>query len=413
MVSIATHHQDPNSNQYILHEAYQVLQQRQRPPPKGGYLFSKNDHVTMKMGKMPPSPCKVCRSANHWDKECPDWNVYSERAKRSANVAEIWSENESEKAYATAYSVLLNEKLTEAIVDEPLLCESLAQQQDFRAASLLAQVTVLGVSKTGSQEFERTPTRPMIEEIEDEDLLAQKVKPKSSKHLLEEVDSDVEAPQVEERAEGVEPRFRSPPTDDKTDTPPWTAETVASSPDGEAQAHLSSLETQGPPTSDTKVKLKKRRYAPAGASAAGVSIVAVQGWVGSMRNGCVDLKLDSCADVTLISQEYLESLKDKPTCQKGMKLNLWQLTDKDSMIQGYVRIPIFMESSDGIILETEAEAYVVPNMTVPILLGEDYHLNYELTVAHKIDFRSVVNFTGVPYSVSARGVGRTKDFDRM
>ena len=152
---------------------------------------------------------------------------------------------------------------------------------------------------------------------------------------------------------------------------------------------------------------------PAGASAVGVSVVAVQGWVGSMRNAPIDLRLDSCADVTLISQEYLESLKDKPACQKGLKMNLWQLTDTDSTIQGYVRIPIFMESSDRILLETEAEAYVVPNMTIPILLGEDYHLNYELIVAHKVDFRSMVNFAGVPYSVSARGVSRTKDFDRM
>lgn len=145
----------------------------------------------------------------------------------------------------------------------------------------------------------------------------------------------------------------------------------------------------------------------------GVSVVAVQGWVGSMRNAPIDLRLDSCADVTLISQEYLESLKDKPACQEGLKMNLWQLTDTDSMIQGYVRIPIFMESSDRILLETEAEAYVVPNMTIPILLGEDYHLNYELIVAHKVDFRSVVNFAGVLYSVSARGVSRTKDFDQM
>ena len=79
----------------------------------------------------------------------------------------------------------------------------------------------------------------------------------------------------------------------------------------------------------------------------------------------------------------------------------------------YVRVPIFMEASDGTLLETEAEAYVVPNMTVPILLGEDYHINYELTVAHKIDFRSVVNFAGIPHSVPARGVSRMRDFDRM
>ena len=68
-----------NTDEHILHEAYQVLQQRQRPPPKGGYPFSKNDHVTTKMGKLPPSPCKCCGSKNHWDKECPDWNIYLER----------------------------------------------------------------------------------------------------------------------------------------------------------------------------------------------------------------------------------------------------------------------------------------------------------------------------------------------
>lgn len=145
----------------------------------------------------------------------------------------------------------------------------------------------------------------------------------------------------------------------------------------------------------------------------GVSVVAVQGWVGSMRNDQTDLRLDLCADVTLISQEYLESLRDRPSCQKGIKMDLWQLTDKDAKIQGYVRIPIFIESLEGVILETEAEAYVIPDMTIPILLGEDYHLNYELTVAHRIDFQSVVNFSGVPHSVPARGVSRTRDFGRM
>ena len=60
----------------ILREVYQVMQRRQREPPPGGYMFSRNDHVTTKMGKLPPSPCQACGSANHWDKECPDWEVY-------------------------------------------------------------------------------------------------------------------------------------------------------------------------------------------------------------------------------------------------------------------------------------------------------------------------------------------------
>ena len=405
--NIITSLQDFSSPQHILHKAYQVLQQRQRPPPKGGYPFPKNDHVTTRMGKMPPSPCKVCGSANHWDKECPDWNVYLEKAKRSANAVEIWSEDESEKTYATAYSILLNEKLAESVVNEPFLQESLSQQQDFRVASLLAQVSALGASKSGTHESLKAPTRATMEEIEDEDWLAQKAKPKASKNLLEEIGSD------EEAHEDVEPNFRSPPIDDEIDELSRFEESTSSTPNADDNSHSFATESREPPALDTRIKLKKRRFAPAGASAAGVSVVAVQGWVGSTRNTRVDLRLDSCADVTLISQEYLESLKDRPPCQKGAKMNLWQLTDKDSTIQGYVRIPIIMESSEGILLETEAEAYVVPNMTVPILLGEDYHLNYELIVAHKIDFRSVVNFAGVPYSVPARGVSRTRDFDRM
>ena len=64
------------SHDDMLREVYQVMQKRQRAPPPGGYMFSRNDHVTTKMGRLPPSPCQACGSANHWDKECPDWEVY-------------------------------------------------------------------------------------------------------------------------------------------------------------------------------------------------------------------------------------------------------------------------------------------------------------------------------------------------
>ncbi|KAJ7206984.1 hypothetical protein C8J57DRAFT_1258287 [Mycena rebaudengoi] len=63
-------------------QVYQMFQKRPRPPPPGGYPYAKNDHVTTKMGKAPPSPCKVCGSKNHWDRECPNWGVYIEKQKR-------------------------------------------------------------------------------------------------------------------------------------------------------------------------------------------------------------------------------------------------------------------------------------------------------------------------------------------
>ncbi|EDR11784.1 uncharacterized protein LACBIDRAFT_323973 [Laccaria bicolor S238N-H82] len=227
--ALPTAFKDLSSNDYILREAYQVLKQRQRPPPPGGYPFPKNDHVTTKMGRLPPSPCKCWGSSNHWDRECPDYDTSLEKAKRSANVAELWPENEIEKTYATAYSVLLNERLSETTINQPLSEDSLAQQ-GFKSASSLSQVTVEEASKPGeaSVKSERTT----IEEVEDKDWLAYHAKPKST---------------------------QSPPAQESTEALPESSESP-------------------PPIPETKVRLKKRRFTPAGSSAVGVSVVAAQGW---------------------------------------------------------------------------------------------------------------------------------------
>jgi hypothetical protein len=97
-----------------VRQVYQALKKRQRPPPKGGYPFSRNDHVTTKMGKAPPSPCKVCGSPNHWDRECPDWNVYIERQKRGVLTVTVSpTSDETELLYHSAYCVLLKGRMSE------------------------------------------------------------------------------------------------------------------------------------------------------------------------------------------------------------------------------------------------------------------------------------------------------------
>lgn len=75
-------------------------------------------------------------------------------------------------------------------------------------------------------------------------------------------------------------------------------------------------------------------------SAVGVSVLSMRGFVGSLKNVETDLRLDSCADVTLISNEFYESLTARPSIKQGMRMQLWQLTDKDSSLRGFVRIPI-------------------------------------------------------------------------
>jgi hypothetical protein len=96
-----------------IKNVYQTLARRQRPPPKGGYPFKKNDHVTTKMGRDPPSPCKVCGSSKHWDKECPDWNVYLEKQRRGVLlVSSSSASDETELLYHSAYLVLMDGRLS-------------------------------------------------------------------------------------------------------------------------------------------------------------------------------------------------------------------------------------------------------------------------------------------------------------
>ena len=100
-----------SSDPEAIREAFQVLRKRQCPPPKGGYPYSKNDHVTTKLGRLPPSPCKVCESDNHWDRECPDWDVYQAKQQKSAYRIELSKEEDLEQYYGSVYSLLIAGRL--------------------------------------------------------------------------------------------------------------------------------------------------------------------------------------------------------------------------------------------------------------------------------------------------------------
>ncbi len=117
-----------------------------------------------------------------------------------------------------------------------------------------------------------------------------------------------------------------------------------------------------------------------GTSAIGISVLMAEGWIRNINNPPSYLRHDSGADISLISLEYYRTLKNPPAIKTGMRNELWQLTDKESKIEGYVTMPIFTMSEWGELIETEVKAYLVPNMSVPILLGEDYQVNYELTI---------------------------------
>jgi hypothetical protein len=62
--------------------------------------------------------------------------------------------------------------------------------------------------------------------------------------------------------------------------------------------------------------------------------------------------------VTLISEAFYESLKFKPKLRQGMRMKLYGLTESSAKMKGYVILPIFMTTTTGIVIKTQAEAYI-------------------------------------------------------
>ena len=66
------------------------------------------------------------------------------------------------------------------------------------------------------------------------------------------------------------------------------------------------------------------------------------------------------------------------------------------------------------IIETEVEAYVVPGMSVPILLGEDNHLNYELTVQRNLGEGTTISYlSNDSYVVPSIHVDKSNKFQQL
>ena len=373
--------QEITSDPEVMKEAFQVLKKRQRPPPKGGYPYSRNDHVTTKMGRLPPSPCKVCGSNNHWDKECPDWSFYEA------------------KQLKAAYRIETNE-------DDKQGSES----SDFHEAVLNEGNDHLPRERKSGDNSSWKPQTVFIEEEEDESWSDYRAKEKSTTHLLYQLgDEDDEVLQKEAFSSHKKASSSLTPEEDK-DPPKEVKDPprVIQDPPREIKDP-----TLPPPSKDKPFRIPKARSRPEGMSAVGVSVLSTRGFVGGLNNVETDLRLDSCADITLISHEFYEGLVSKPSIKQGMRMRLWQLTDKDSQLKGFVRIPIYMTTSDSDVLETEAEAYVVPGMTVPILLGEDYQQSYELNVTRNVEEGTHISFGRHDHRIRAIPVERTNDFNRL
>lgn len=325
---------------------------------------------------MPPSPCKVCGSNNHWDKECPDWSFYEAKQQKAAYRIETNEEEELESYYSSVYLILIMEQLAS---ENKQASESL----DFHKAVLQEEIDTFSREHKSDVDTPWKKQMVFMEEEEDEFWSSYKAKEKSTTHLLYRVGEESNESLCKEAFLSHKKKAPSSAGLEASKDPPREVK----DPPSEAKDPLFP-----PGTKEKLFRIPKARSHPEGMSAIGVSILSTRGFVGGLNNVETNLQMDLCTDITLISHEFYEELVSKPSIKQGMRMRLWQLTDKNSQLKGFVHIPIFMMTVEGDVLEMEAEAYVVPGMMVPILLGEDYQQTYELNVTRNVEEGTHISF---------------------
>ena len=123
----------------------------------------------------------------------------------------------------------------------------------------------------------------------------------------------------------------------------------------------------------------KGRSFPEGLGSLGTRALHTQAFVASTGGEVVQARLDSGADITLMSEDFWSSVPGLPKPKEGLRMKLYHLTGSAKVL-GYIRTTLFMPRENGSFISFDLEAYVVRNMRVPLLLGEDFQTTYELGV---------------------------------
>lgn len=122
---------------------------------------------------------------------------------------------------------------------------------------------------------------------------------------------------------------------------------------------------------------RKGRALPEGLGSLGTRALHIKAKVHSVEMEPVRTRLDSGADITLMSEEFYKSIPGLPKIKEGLRMKLYHLTGNASVL-GYTRTNLFATAIDGTVISFELEAYVVRGMQVPLLVGEDFQTTYEL-----------------------------------
>ena len=111
--------------------------------------------------------------------------------------------------------------------------------------------------------------------------------------------------------------------------------------------------------------------------------------IGGLDEEEIKVIIDSGSDITLISENALEALRNKLKVKKGQRIDLIHVTGSTT-ISGYVTIDLTFRTENGPV-KIIVEAYMVKGMTTLFILGNDFMDQYSISIARD-EGNSYLNF---------------------
>ena len=381
--------------------------------PKGrtidGYSYSRDDSIVSKVA--PPGPCFICLSPKHFFRECPHNAMFFSKSAHLADfVVDAEDLREMDLEYYNHVSAV-NSTLSKYVPPEDkaaLVCATEVLDRRNRNERRREKFE-MQANRKGKQEEERPmenraarrkrkgekiTVSSSIAQIDDNPLSPSVVHKELEEDLFSDEEDIADYPELSNEEETIQESSDMESTESSTDSSasstiplPSTSALEAESckvtieeeldpeaPPLASTSHNNEVKT-GPkdwiPVEDEVVMAVKKERKPDRLSSLGSQVLHIRAHVQSIGRGEVKARLDSGADITLMSEEFWEKMGTLMKPKEGMCMKLYHLTGHAKVL-GYVKTRLYTKTTDNSWIGFELEAYLVRGMRVPLLLGEDF-----------------------------------------
>ncbi|KAJ7192977.1 hypothetical protein GGX14DRAFT_577640 [Mycena pura] len=346
------------------------------PYPAGktvnGYKFKRDDSKVS--AKQPNGTCYICTSPKHMERDCPHFGQWDKL--QNANLIEVDLDPEAEALDEQEYLAMLVESKASA---------GLVWQYDKSEAS-----TSSGVGKTQDAlrpEDEAAPELPEWAREISENFTDISTDYETGGEIVDAQHMGAAAPYIRYPMQGYNRNRRRTEGHKPFSLSLKGKGTFKESEPLSSHKERSVQFTESPlTTTEDRFKVhqvRRMKQLPDGLASLGTRALHVRATVGSSSAEPIRGRLDFGVDIILRSEEFWASIPGLPKPTEGIRMKLYHFTGQ-AKILGYVKTTLYLTTTDGELVSFKLEAYVVRNMRVPLLLGEDFQMSYELGVTREV-----------------------------